>query len=138
MTILSTQLVDDNFKVINKISGARNENETLINLDKLKGSTNESEISIANVYYEIEGTGKVQLLFENTQEDDEFTMLGIDNYGLKPSEQKIKGTGDITIKTDANVDKFSLMLECHKEIGFSNDTADPYFDRGIGLGINNG
>jgi hypothetical protein len=47
-------------------------------------------------------------------------MLGIDNYGLKPSEQKIKGTGDITIKTDANVDKFSLMLECHKEIGFSN------------------
>jgi len=120
MTILSTQLVDDNFKVINKISGARNENETLINLDNLKGSTNESEISIANVYYEIEGTGKVQLLFENTQEDDEFTMIGIDNYGLKPNEQKIKGTGDITIKTDANVDKFSLMLECHKEIGFSN------------------
>ena len=50
MTISSTQLVDDSFKVINKISGARNENETLINLDNLKGSTNESEISIANVY----------------------------------------------------------------------------------------
>ena len=60
----------------------------------------------------------LQLLFENTQEDEEFTMTGIDNYGLKPTETKIRGTGDITIKTDANVDKFSLMLECHKESGF--------------------
>ena len=117
MTISSTQLVDDSFKVINKISGARNENEILINLEKLKGATNESEISIANVYYEVEGTGTVKLQFDNEQE---LSMVGIDNYGLKPTEIKIKGTGDITIKTDANVDKFSLMLECHKEIGFSN------------------
>ena len=116
MTIVSTQLVDDGFKVINKVTGARNENEKLIELDNLKGSTNESELSIANAYYEVEGTGTVTLQFD----DKSLTMTGIDNYGLKPSEQKIKGTGDITIKTDANVDKFSLMLECHKEIGFSN------------------
>jgi len=116
MTISSTNLVDDSFKVINKISGARNENEKLIELDSLKGSTNESEISIANAYYEIEGTGTVTLQFEN---EKQFTMTGIDNYGLKPSEEKIKGTGDITITTDTNVDKFSLMLECHKETGFN-------------------
>ena len=116
MTISSTNLVDDSFKVINKITGARNENEKLIELDSLKGSTNESEISIANVYYEIEGTGTVTLQFEN---EKQFTMTGIDNYGLKPSEEKIKGTGDITITTDTNVDKFSLMLECHKETGFN-------------------
>ena len=117
MTISSTNLVDDGFKVINKITGARNENEKLIELDNLKGSTNESEISIANAYYEIEGTGKVTLQFDN---DKQFIMTGIDNYGLKPTETKIKGTGDITITTDTNVDKFSLMLECHKETGFSN------------------
>ena len=116
MTISSTNLVDDSFKVINKITGARSENEKLIELDNLKGSTNESEISIANVYYEIEGTGTVTLQFDN---EKEFTMTGIDNYGLKPSEEKIKGTGDITITTDTNVDKFSLMLECHKETGFN-------------------
>jgi hypothetical protein len=116
MTISSTNLVDDSFKVINKITGARNENEKLIELDNLKGSTNESEISIANAYYEIEGTGTVTLQFDN---EKEFTMTGIDNYGLKPSEEKIKGTGDITITTDTNVDKFSLMLECHKETGFN-------------------
>ena len=115
MTIVSEQLVDDSFKVINKVTGARNENETLVELDKLKGATNESEISIANAYYEVEGTGTVTLKF-----DDEKTLgvIGIDNYGLKPTEDKIKGTGDIKITTDANVDKFSLMVECHKEVGF--------------------
>jgi len=117
MTISSTNLVDDNFKVINKITGARSENEKLIELDTLKNSTNESEISIANAYYEVEGTGTVTLQFDN---DKLLAMTGIDNYGLKPSETKIKGTGDIKIITDANVDKFSLMLECHKETGFSN------------------
>ena len=119
MTISNTNLVDDSFKVINKITGARNENEKLIKLDTLKGSTNESEISIANVYYEVEGTGTVTLQFDDPTSDD-FKMVGIDNYGLKPTETKIKGTGDIKILTDANVDKFSLMLECHKETGFSN------------------
>jgi|TARA_B100000902_G_C26690139_1_gene612057 hypothetical protein len=116
MTISSTQLVDDGFKVINSITGGRNENETLVELDKLSGSTNESEISIANVYYDVEGTGTVELQFDN---DKKISMLGIDNYGLKPSEEKIKGTGNIKITTDGNVDKFSLMLECHKEKGFS-------------------
>ena len=48
MTISSTNLVDDSFKVINKITGARNENEKLIELDSLKGATNESEICFCN------------------------------------------------------------------------------------------
>ena len=116
MTIVSEKLVDDSFKVINKVTGARNEDEKLIELDDLKGSTNESEISIANAYYEVEGTGKVTLQFDN---EEKFEMTGIDNYGLKPNELKIKGEGDIKITTDANVDKFSLMLECHKEVGFN-------------------
>ena len=116
MTISNTNLVDDGFKVINKVTGARNENEKLIELDNLKGSTNESEISIANAYYEVEGTGTVTLQFD----DKSLTMTGIDNYGLKPVEEKIKGIGDIQVTTDGNVDKFSLLLECHKEKGFSN------------------
>ena len=116
MTIVSEKLVDDSFKVINKVTGARNEDEKLIELDDLKGSTNESEISIANAYYEVEGTGKVILQFDD---DKKLEMTRIDNDGLKPSEEKIKGTGDIKITTDANVEKFSLMLECHKETGFN-------------------
>ena len=120
MTIVSEQLVDDSFKVINKVTGARNENETLVELDKLKGATNESEISIANAYYEVEGTGTVTLKFlggiYGFRKDLE--MTGIDNYGLKPTEEKIIGDGDLQIITDKKVDKFSLMVECHKEEGF--------------------
>ena len=116
MTIVNTNLVDYSFKVINKITGARNEDEKLIELDNLKGSTNESEISIANAYYEVEGTGTVTLQFDD---EKQLQLNGIDNYGLKPTESKIKGTGDIKITTDTNVDKFSLMLECHKETGFN-------------------
>ena len=120
MTIVSEQLVDDSFKVINKITGARKEDEKLIELDDLKGATNEAEISIANAYYEVEGTGTVTLKFLGGVYGFRKTleMTGIDNYGLKPSEEKIKGKGDIQIITDKNVDKFSLMIECHKEKGF--------------------
>jgi hypothetical protein len=115
MTIVSERLVDDSFKVIQKVTGARKEDETLIKLDDLLGSTNESKISIANAYWEAEGTGTVTLQFDD---EKNLEATGIDNYGLKPSEDKIKGTGDIKIITDNFVDKFSLMLECHKEEGF--------------------
>ena len=115
MTIVSERLVDDSFKVIQKVTGARKEDEKLIKLDDLLGATNESKISIANTYYEVEGTGTVTLHFND---EEKLSATGIDNYGLKPKEDKIKGTGDIKITTDANVDKFSLMVECHKEVGF--------------------
>ena len=49
MTIVSEKLVDDNFKVINKITGARNEDEKLIELDTLKeSSTNFSDTIVIN------------------------------------------------------------------------------------------
>ena len=120
MTIVSERLVDDSFKVIQKVTGARKEDETLIKLDDLLGATNESKISIANAYWEVEGTGTVTLGHKGkwTFGDTELEMTNIDNYGLKPTEEKIIGKGDIEIKTDKNVDKFSLMVECHKEEGF--------------------
>ena len=98
MTIVSERLVDDSFKVIQKVTGARKEDEKLIKLDDLLGATNESKISIANTYYEVEGTGTVTLKFlggiYGFRKDLE--MTGIDNYGLKPTEEKIinavKGT----------------------------------------------
>ena len=88
MTIVSEKLVDDSFKVINKVTGARSENEKLIELDNLKGSTNESEISIANAYYEVEGTGKVTLQFDNDKKLDgvmrkKLSLTLANSYGWK-------------------------------------------------------
>ena len=44
------------------------------------------------------------------------------NYGLKPTEAKIKpesGSGNIKVKTGTKLKNFSLILECHKESGFT-------------------
>ena len=69
MTISNTNLVDDNFKVINKITNWRNENEKLIELDNLKGSTNESEISIAKCLLRSWRHSTVKLQFDNEEEN---------------------------------------------------------------------
>ena len=46
------------------------------------------------------------------------------NYGLKPKEPKKKAistTADILYLTsDANVTSYNLVIECHKEKGFTN------------------
>ena len=128
MALVNTGLVDDNFKVIKVITGKKNEDELIVEVEKLKGSTNESKISVANVYYEVvnekvnnvEQDGKVTLQFDDS--DPFLTLQGKDNYGLKPTEAKIKpesGLGNIKVKTGTNLKNFSLILECHKESGFT-------------------
>ena len=128
MALTNTGLVDDNFKVIKVITGKKSEDETIIDVEKLSGATNESKISVANVYHEVvnekvnnvEQTGQVTLQFDDG--DPFLTLTGRDNYGLKPSEAKIKpesGAGNIKVKTGTNVKNFSLIIECHKESGFT-------------------
>ena len=41
------------------------------------------------------------------------------SYYLKPSELKKEGTESINVKSDADVSKFNLVMECHKETGFN-------------------
>ncbi len=46
---------------------------------------------------------------------------GRGNYGLKPSEDKIKDTtGDILLTSDSNVTKYNVVIEAHKETGYTN------------------
>ena len=40
MALTNTGLVDDNFKVIKVITGKKNEDEMIVEVEKLKGSTN--------------------------------------------------------------------------------------------------
>ena len=128
MAVVTTDLVDDNFKVIKVVTGKKNADETVVEVDSLKGATNESLLSVANVYYEIvnekidgvEQDGKVTLEFDG--EDPFLTLRGKDNYGLKPRETKIKpesGAGNIKVKSGTDLKNFSVILECHKESGFT-------------------
>ena len=121
MTISTTTLVDDSFKVIIKANGVGNESEqVLVSALELNNASSEPKISIANVYYEIEGGGNINLLF-NTDEEA-LTINGRGNYGLKPGEPKIKSTSssNLLLTSDDNITSYNLVIECHKEKGFTD------------------
>ena len=120
MTISTNQLVDDGFKTINLISGSKSEpNTTIIDVVSLSKATTDAKVSIANVQYEILGTGNVTLRFVDDV-NKSLSLSGKGNYGLKPNEEKIKDTtGDIEVLSDEFVEKFNLVLETHKETGFT-------------------
>ena len=108
--------VDDNFKVITNIKGIQSDGGTVVDVSKLTNATSEPKISIANVNYEIFGTGNVKL----TLGKQELNISGRGNYGLKPTEIKLvkDAEQDVLLTSDSNVPKFNISLECHKESGF--------------------
>jgi hypothetical protein len=123
MTISTTTLVDDSFKTIIKASGVGNETEQLLlDASELLNATSEPKVSIANVYFEVEGTGKINFNFDS--EESILEISGNGNYGLKPGEPKKKsvstGSGDILLTSDGDVTSYNLVIECHKETGFTN------------------
>ena len=123
MTISTTTLVDDSFKVIVKANGVGDETEQiLVNALELNNATSEPKISIANVYYEIEGGGSITLLFN--EDEEVLTINENGNYGLKPGEPKIKatssGNGNVLLTSDGDVTGYNLVIECHKETGFTS------------------
>ena len=122
MTVIAKNLVDNKTKVISTVTGSVNEdNQSALDVTKLIDSTSEPRVSVVNVHHEILGTGKVTLLFD---ERKILELTGRGNYGIKKDEDKIETEitdkeGDIFVKSDANVSKFNLVLECRKESGFN-------------------
>ena len=64
------------------------------------------------------------LFFEKRSSIDTTKQLiisGRGNYGLKPDEGKITDTiGNILLASDSNVTKYNIVLETHKESGYTN------------------
>jgi len=122
MTVIAKNLVDSKTKVISTVTGSVNEDsQSALDVTKLIDSTSEPRVSVVNVHHEILGTGKVTLLFD---EREILELKGRGNYGLKKDEEKIETEttdkeGDIFVKSDTNVTKFNLVLECRKESGFN-------------------
>ena len=125
MTITSTKLVDDNFKIIVTANGVGNEeDQKIVDVEASDNASSEPKISIANLQYEILGTGEVTLFFEKRASVDTTKQLiisGRGNYGLKPDEGKITDTiGNLFLTSDSNVTKYNIVLETHKESGYTN------------------
>ena len=110
--------VDDTIKVITNVKGIKEEDNTIVKVSDLKNATSQPKISIANVNYEIFGTGNVKL----TLGEKELVISGRGNYGLKPTETKLvdKEEQSVQLLADATVPKFNISLECHKETGFED------------------
>ena len=125
MAITSTKLVDDNFKIMVNANGVGSEDDQkIVDVEASDNASSEPKVSIANLQYEILGTGNVTLFFEKRTSIDTTKQLiisGRGNYGLKPDEGKITDTiGNILLTSDSNVTKYNIVLETHKESGYTN------------------
>ena len=125
MAITSTKLVDDNFKLMVNANGVGSEeDQKIVDVEASNNASSEPKVSIANLQYEILGTGNVTLFFEKRASIDTTKQLiisGRGNYGLKPDEIKITDTiGNVSLTSDSNVTKYNIVLETHKESGYTN------------------
>ena len=119
MTISTTKLVDDTLKIIVNSNGIGGESEQkLVDVVGSNNATSEPKVSIANMQYEILGTGKVTVFFKNDTEK-KVEISGRGNWGLKPDETKIQDPiGDIFLNSDDTVKKYNLVIETQKEAGY--------------------
>jgi len=125
MTITTTKLVDDNFKIVINANGVGSEeDQKIVDVEASDNASSEPKVSIANLQYEILGTGEVTLFFEkrsSVNTTKQLIISGRGNYGLKPDEIKITDTiGNIFLTSDSNVTKYNIVLETHKESGYTN------------------
>jgi len=119
MTITTTKLVDDNFKIIVNSNGVGGEfQQKLVDVVGSNNASSEPKVSIANMQYEILGAGNVTVFFKNDT-TKKVELSGRGNWGLKPDEVKIEDAiGDIFLNSDDTVTKYNLVIETHKESGY--------------------
>ena len=119
MTITTTKLVDDNFKIITNANGVGGEfQQKLVDVVNSNNASSEPKVSIANMQYEIIGTGNLTVYFKNDT-TKKIELSGRGNWGLKPDEKKIEDPiGDISLNSDDTVTKYNLVIETHKEAGY--------------------
>ena len=125
MAITSTKLVDDDFKIVVNANGVGSEeDQKIVDVEASNNASSAPKVSIANLQYEILGTGEVTLFFEkrsSVNTTKQLIISGRGNYGLKPDEIKITDTiGNIFLTSDSNVTKYNIVLETHKESGYTN------------------
>jgi len=120
VTITTDKLIDDNFKIIVNSNGIGGEfQQKLVDVIGSNNASSEPKVSIANMQYEVEGTGQVTVYFKNDA-TKKVVLSGRGNWGLKPDEVKLQDpSGDILLNSSDAVTKYNLVIECQKEAGFN-------------------
>jgi|SRR5210317_2037677 len=115
----TTILTDINTKSIIKANGVKSESgETLVNINDLQNSSSDSQVSISDLHYEIQGTGSIEVFYDNDT-SKKITLTGRGVYP-KPNDALLGyAKGNINITSDANVNKYNIIIECQKRKGFN-------------------
>ena len=127
MSITTTNIVDDTNKVITSVSGIGGETEQLLlDASKLSKADSAPRLSVENIHYEIQGTGKINLYWDAEVDEEILELSGKGNYGLISGEKKKEissdtssPNGDVLLTSDSDVTKYNLVLEFKKETGFT-------------------
>ena len=110
MTISNTAVVDTILKYIVKSTGIKDEdNQIMVDAEKLKDGTNKSKVNLIECFYLIEGTGTITI--SASSEDDDLELTGKGKYGLRPDQLKFGNDKKILLSTDSNVDSYLLVTE---------------------------
>ena len=110
MTITNTKVVDTTDKYIVQSKGIGNEeDQIMVNAEKLTSGNNESKVSLIECYYQIKGTGT--LTISAVSETNNLTFTGRGKYGLRPDQLKFGDDKQILLTTDSNVDSYLLITE---------------------------
>ena len=110
MTITNTTVVDTNSKTIIKSIGIKNEvDQIMIDAEKLTDGNNESKVSLIECYYQIKGTGTLNISADS--EENNLSLTGRGKYGLRPDQLKFGNDAKIKLTTDSNVESYLLITE---------------------------
>tara|TARA_B100000900_G_C20231066_1_gene573886 strand:- start:127 stop:474 length:348 start_codon:yes stop_codon:yes gene_type:complete len=110
MTIKNTAIVDTTSKYIVQSQGIGDEEDQIIvDAEKLTSATNKSLVSLLECYYIIKGTGTLKISASN--ETNDLSLTGKGKYGLRPDELKFGNDKQLLLTTDSNVESYLLVTE---------------------------
>ena len=110
MTISNTAVVDTILKYIVKSTGIKDEdNQIMVDAEKLKDGTNKSKVNLIECFYLIEGTGTITI--SASSEDDDLELTGKGKYGLRPDQLKFGNDKKILLSTNGTVDSYLIVTE---------------------------
>ena len=110
MEITNTVIVDTTSKYIVQSKGVGNEEDQIIvDAEKLTGATNESLVSLIECYFLIKGKGTLKI--SASSETTDLSLTGNGKYGLRPDQLKFGNDKQIKLTTDSVVESYLLVTE---------------------------
>ena len=110
MTITNTKVVDTTSKYIVQSKGIGNEEDQIVvDAEKLTEGTNESKVGLIECFYQIEGTGTLK--FSASSESSDLFITEKGKYGLRPNQLMFGKDKQIKLTTDSNVESYLIVTE---------------------------